>query len=256
MRHPPAPHDQRRFPASCAAALCVAPRRWRSPRRPSRCRTATDRSSSPCSETSARVIGHSARSAPRWPTLRARLPLRAGDHRRRQHLRVASGRRTMQQKFEEPYKALLDAGVKFYASLGNHDDRAQQQLQALQHGRAGPTTRSRRRHEDVRFFALESDLPRSQADRLARRRSWRARARSGRFRTSTIRCIRRDGTHGSHAELRAVLEPLFVAVRRQRRLHRPRSLLRAHQAAERHRAFRGGIGREAAAGGHRPQDAA
>ena len=31
----------------------------------------------------------------------------------------------MQRKFEQPYKALLDGGVKFYASLGNHDDRAQ-----------------------------------------------------------------------------------------------------------------------------------
>ena len=28
-------------------------------------------------------------------------------------------------KFEKPYKTLLDANVKFYASLGNHDDRAQ-----------------------------------------------------------------------------------------------------------------------------------
>src|SRR5947209_17992643 len=27
-----------------------------------------------------------------------------------------------QRKFELPYKPLLDAGVKFYASLGNHDD--------------------------------------------------------------------------------------------------------------------------------------
>src|SRR5438034_7407491 len=26
------------------------------------------------------------------------------------------------RKFEEPYKPLLDAGVKFFASLGNHDD--------------------------------------------------------------------------------------------------------------------------------------
>ena len=26
------------------------------------------------------------------------------------------------KKFEQPYKPLLDAGVKFYASLGNHDD--------------------------------------------------------------------------------------------------------------------------------------
>ena len=25
-------------------------------------------------------------------------------------------------KFEEPYKPLLDAGVKFFAALGNHDD--------------------------------------------------------------------------------------------------------------------------------------
>src|ERR1043166_8473700 len=30
--------------------------------------------------------------------------------------------RDFEQKFEKPYKALLDAGVKFYASLGNHDD--------------------------------------------------------------------------------------------------------------------------------------
>src|SRR5919106_5127207 len=29
------------------------------------------------------------------------------------------------RKFEAPYKALLEAGVKFYASLGNHDSREQ-----------------------------------------------------------------------------------------------------------------------------------
>src|SRR5687767_2256692 len=29
------------------------------------------------------------------------------------------------KKFEDPYKKLLDAGVKFYASLGNHDAREQ-----------------------------------------------------------------------------------------------------------------------------------
>jgi hypothetical protein len=28
----------------------------------------------------------------------------------------------MKKKFEDPYKPLLDAGVKFYASLGNHDN--------------------------------------------------------------------------------------------------------------------------------------
>jgi len=33
--------------------------------------------------------------------------------------------RDFQKKFEIPYKPLLDAGVKFYASLGNHDSREQ-----------------------------------------------------------------------------------------------------------------------------------
>ncbi|MDI1241056.1 MAG: metallophosphoesterase, partial [bacterium] len=36
----------------------------------------------------------------------------------------------MKKKFEEPYKALLDKGVQFYASLGNHDS-PNQRLYAL-----------------------------------------------------------------------------------------------------------------------------
>ena len=32
------------------------------------------------------------------------------------------GAKDFEKKFERPYKALLDAGVKFYASLGNHDN--------------------------------------------------------------------------------------------------------------------------------------
>ena len=32
------------------------------------------------------------------------------------------------EKFEQPYKPLLDAGVKFYASLGNHDDPNEERL--------------------------------------------------------------------------------------------------------------------------------
>src|SRR5919108_2804365 len=34
----------------------------------------------------------------------------------------SEGPRDYRTKFEVPYKPLLDAGVKFYASLGNHDD--------------------------------------------------------------------------------------------------------------------------------------
>ena len=33
-----------------------------------------------------------------------------------------------EKKFEDPYKPLLDAGVKFYAALGNHDDPDQERL--------------------------------------------------------------------------------------------------------------------------------
>ena len=61
------------------------------------------------------------------------------------------------KKFETPYKALLDAGVKFYASLGNHDSR-EQRYYKLFNMDGKPTTRSRRRSEDVRFFALETHL--------------------------------------------------------------------------------------------------
>ena len=32
------------------------------------------------------------------------------------------GASSFRQKFEKPYQAMLDAGVKFYATLGNHDD--------------------------------------------------------------------------------------------------------------------------------------
>ena len=39
------------------------------------------------------------------------------------------------RKFEDPYKPLLDAGVKFYASLGNHDQQGTEGLPAVQHGR-------------------------------------------------------------------------------------------------------------------------
>ena len=44
------------------------------------------------------------------------------DHARRQHVRLASGRRTSSRSSSVPYKPLLDAKVAFYAALGNHDD--------------------------------------------------------------------------------------------------------------------------------------
>lgn len=65
-------------------------------------------------------------------------------------------------KFEDPYKPLLDAGVKFYAALGNHDDSNQVYYKPFNMGGnryytfvppVDPLTRWDTR---VRFFALDS----------------------------------------------------------------------------------------------------
>ena len=61
------------------------------------------------------------------------------------------------KKFEDPYKPLLDAGVKFYASLGNHDDPQEQRnyklfnMDGKRYYSFKPTTK-----QSVRFFVLES----------------------------------------------------------------------------------------------------
>ena len=39
--------------------------------------------------------------------------------------------RALRERFEEPYKVLLDRGIKFYASLGNHDARELQRYYKL-----------------------------------------------------------------------------------------------------------------------------
>lgn len=62
--------------------------------------------------------------------------------------------RDFAQKFEIPYKPLLDAGVKFYASLGNHDDPNIERLYK------GFNMGGERYHEfekgDAHFLALDS----------------------------------------------------------------------------------------------------
>jgi 3',5'-cyclic AMP phosphodiesterase CpdA len=59
------------------------------------------------------------------------------------------------KKFEIPYKALLDAGVKFYASLGNHDDVEQRMYKNFNMN--GRKYYSFRPKAGVRFFALDTN---------------------------------------------------------------------------------------------------
>ena len=65
-------------------------------------------------------------------------------------------------KFEEPYKVLLDAGVKFYAVLGNHDDPKQVFYEPFNmdgdryYTFTPPVDPITRWDTRVRFFALDS----------------------------------------------------------------------------------------------------
>src|SRR5262245_51400900 len=58
------------------------------------------------------------------------------------------------KKFEDPYKPLLDAGVKFYASLGNHDAREQRYYKLF--NMDGQLYYTFSPKSDVRFLILEN----------------------------------------------------------------------------------------------------
>jgi predicted MPP superfamily phosphohydrolase len=110
------------------------------------------------------------------------------------------------KKFETPYAPLLSAGVKFQASIGNHDrsDQVNYRLYNMNGQRYYTYTRA-----NVRFIALDSNLmDKKQLDWLE----------------TTLRDAREDwkipyfhhplysnaGRHGSAVNLRVLLEPLFV----------------------------------------------
>jgi hypothetical protein len=112
------------------------------------------------------------------------------------------------KKFETPYKALLDGGVKFYASLGNHDNRQQRLYEPFNMGgRTYYTFKAPR--EDVRFIAIESSyLDPAQIQWIERelqsaREAWKIPY----FHHPLYSSARR---HGSDLPKRKVLEPLFI----------------------------------------------
>lgn len=63
--------------------------------------------------------------------------------------------RNFRKHFEEPYAALLGAGVKFYASLGNHDDPNQRLYKPFNMN--GQRFYSFKPKDGVRFFALDTN---------------------------------------------------------------------------------------------------
>ena len=112
------------------------------------------------------------------------------------------------RKFAIPYKPLLDAGVKFYASLGNHDSREQAHypgfnMEGKEYYSMKPSKQS------VKFFALETTyLKPEQVQWIEKelaesREDWKIPYFHHPLYSSGER-------HGSHETIRQVLEPLFL----------------------------------------------
>jgi hypothetical protein len=112
------------------------------------------------------------------------------------------------KKFEDPYKPLLDAGVKFYASLGNHDAREQRFYKPF--NMDGKLYYTFSPKPEIRFFALESTYPVPEQIRWLEKElktsgsHWKIAFFHHPLYSSGDR-------HGSDLQLRQVLEPLFLA---------------------------------------------
>jgi predicted phosphodiesterase len=110
------------------------------------------------------------------------------------------------RKFEQPYKALLDAGVQFFATLGNHDNQLNRYYKPFNMGGEHYYSFAKK---NVRFFVLDTDSldPKQMAwleDALRRSvDEWKI--------CYFHHPLYSDGgTHGSAVELRVVLEPIFL----------------------------------------------
>jgi hypothetical protein len=71
------------------------------------------------------------------------------------NLYTGNSQRDYQRAFEAPYKPILDAGIKFYAALGNHDDPSQRFYKGFNMNSERFYTF--RPKMGVRFFALDSN---------------------------------------------------------------------------------------------------
>ena len=110
------------------------------------------------------------------------------------------------QKFERPYKPLLAAGVKFYASLGNHDKTSNDSYRLFNMGGERYYTYAR---DNVRFFVIDSNfldppqLAWLESELKSAREPWKI--------AYFHHPLYSDGgRHGSEVELRVRLEPILI----------------------------------------------
>lgn len=118
-----------------------------------------------------------------------------------------SSARDFEKKFEQPYKPLLDAGLKFYAALGNHDNPNERFYKPFNMN--GERYYTFKPKGNVRFFALDSNymdkeqLQWFEKELAASGSDWKICFFHHPLYSS-------GGAHGSDVPLREQLEPLFL----------------------------------------------
>jgi hypothetical protein len=110
-------------------------------------------------------------------------------------------------KFERPYETMLKDGVKFYATLGNHDDPNQRFYERF--NMKGQRYYTFKPRDGVRFFSLDSNyLEKQQIEWLEKELS----GSSSEWKIAFFHhpLYSSGERHGPDEDLRKVLEPLFL----------------------------------------------
>lgn len=110
------------------------------------------------------------------------------------------------KKFEQPYRPLLDAGVKFYATLGNHDNPPEVNYKPFNMDGRHYYTFSK---GPIEFFVLDSNYM------DPKQRTWLEQQLKNSTKKWKICYFHHPlyssgAAHGSEVDLRALVEPLFI----------------------------------------------
>jgi hypothetical protein len=123
------------------------------------------------------------------------------------NLYIGSDEKDFRKAFETPYKPLLDAGVKFYASLGNHDNPNERFYKGFNMN--GERFYTFKPKPGIRNFALDSNyMDKSQLQWFEKELA--ASGSDWKICFFHHPIYSSGGAHGSDLQLRALLEPLFL----------------------------------------------
>ena len=123
------------------------------------------------------------------------------------NLYIGSSDSAFQKGFEKPYKPILDAGIKFYAALGNHDNANEKMYKPFNMN--GERFYTFKPKPGFRIFALDSNyMDRSQLDWLEKELA--ASGSDWKIAFFHHPLYSSGGAHGSNLPLREQLEPLFL----------------------------------------------